>query len=127
MRVYLAGPIFGCTDAEANDWRDEAKRRLYGCEVVNPMVRDYRGGEIGAAPAIVEQDKADILTCDVVLAHCARPSWGTAMEIHFAHSQGIPVVVVAKNPWSPWLVYHAREMHEWLITACSAVTILEHR
>ena len=23
MRVYLAGPINGCSDAEANDWRNE--------------------------------------------------------------------------------------------------------
>lgn len=77
MRVYLAGPIFGGTDAECNVWREEARRRLYGCTAVNPMDRDYRGREDGNAAEIVEGDKADILTCDAVLAWCDRPSSST--------------------------------------------------
>lgn len=125
MRVYLAGPIFGMTCAECNDWRDDARARLYGCEVVDPMARDYRGREDEVAAAeIVEGDEAAIMSCGAMLANCEHPSWGTAMEIAFAHSVGIPVFVVAPRPWSPWLVYHALELHEQMAMACSAVTAL---
>lgn len=51
MIIYLAGPINGCTDAQANDWRTEAKRiaaeRGHTC--LDPMARDYRGRESEAA------------------------------------------------------------------------------
>ena len=109
MRVYLAGPINGCTDLQANGWRDIVRNTLAGrVELVDPMARDYRGHEDADARAIVEGDKADIEACDVVLAYCWQPSYGTAMEIHHAWTKGIPVFVAGRRPYSPWLSYHAR-------------------
>lgn len=111
MRVYLAGPINGTTDKQANAWRETVKAALAGRDVqfINPMVRDYRGKESENVAAIVEGDKADILSCDLVFAYCWQPSFGTAMEIHYAHGEGIEAwaIVEGKTP-SPWLAYHAR-------------------
>lgn len=116
MKVYLGGPINGCTDEEANGWRDDVKALLEaaGIDYLDPMSRDYRGRELepGIAAEIVEGDKADIQECDVLLMNCPKPSYGTAMEILYGHSLGIPVVAVlpvGATP-SPWVLYHADEV-----------------
>lgn len=110
MKVYLAGPINGCTDAEANDWRTEAKQRLVGHEYLDPMTRDFRGreNEPGIDTEIVLGDKEDIKRCNGVLVYYEKPSVGTAMEVLYAWERGIPVVVVNKSskPLSPWMTYH---------------------
>jgi nucleoside 2-deoxyribosyltransferase len=108
-RVYLAGPINGCTDDEANNWRDIAKTRLGARNCIDPMRRDYRGREEQCVTEIVDGDKNDISSSDVVIANCWQVSWGTAMEIHFAHSLSKPVIAVAPPGArvSPWLRYHA--------------------
>lgn len=58
---------------------------------------------------IVEGDLADIRGCDVVLANCWKPSYGTAMELVYAHGMGKRIVVVVPDPGrvSPWLRFHA--------------------
>lgn len=123
MRVYLAGPINGCTDAEANDWRAEAKRLLAGHDCLDPMARDYRGLEAVTSPAeIVEADCEEIASCDAMLVMALRPSWGTAMEIVYASQDDLRVVAVAPADCSPWLRYHTayiaptlEEAVAWLI------------
>lgn len=111
MRVYLAGPINGTTDKQAHQWRDTVKAALQGRDVqfVDPMVRDYRGKETENVAAIVEGDQADILSCDLLFAYCWTPSYGTAMEIQFAHQWDVETwaIVEGKAP-SPWIAYHAR-------------------
>lgn len=117
MRIYLGGPINGCTEQEANGWRDEAKEAIeaLGYEWLDPMARDYRGREMepGIAAKIVEGDKADIDECDVLLMNCPKPSVGTSMEILYGywHDKYVIAVVPDDNP-SPWLVYHADELHK---------------
>jgi len=108
MIVYLAGPINGCTDAEANGWRDQFITDNPGHTYLDPMVRDYRGREAECVAEIVEGDKDDIDGADLVVAYCWQVSWGTGMEIFYAHSQGIPVVAVVPEGMrvSPWLRYH---------------------
>lgn len=105
--LYLAGPINGCTDGEANDWRAQVKERLSDCyEFLDPMRRDYRGRELepGIAAEIVGNDMQDIFSCDVILANCPKPSVGTSMEICLAFEMGKPIIVVAPHPMSPWLI-----------------------
>ena len=107
--IYLSGPINGCSDDECSTWRDEVKAR-YGVEnCIDPMRRDYRGREDESVNEIVTLDKADIGNAVVMLANCWQTSWGTAMEIHYAHSIGIPVIAVVPlfTRVSPWLRYHA--------------------
>ncbi len=108
MKVYLCGPINGCTDAECNDWRSEAKR--HWPETIDPMRRDYRGREIDCFYEIVEGDKQDLRDCDVVLANCPKPSVGTSMEIFYAWEvlrKRVVCIVPDKSAASPWLHYHA--------------------
>lgn len=109
-RVYLCGPINGCNDGEANDWRTWVKERLpKSTRAIDPMVRDYRGRESESYREIVELDKRDIRMCDVVVVMYTRPSVGTSMEIFYAWTLGIPVVVIneSESATSPWLVYHS--------------------
>ena len=128
MRIYLGGPINGCTDQEAHGWRDELKPLLEdeGHVWVDPMRRDYRGREMepGIAEEIVTGDIEDIDSCDVLIMNCPTPSVGTSMEMFYAYRAGkvvIAVVPEGKEP-SPWLVYHsthvvrgsAREAVKWL-------------
>lgn len=105
--VYLAGPINGCSDAEAMDWREFVKSELPDWTILDPMVRDYRGREADNVAEIVEGDKYDISISDVVLLNAELPSWGTPMEFQFAYELGVPVVAVCPGRVSPWITYHA--------------------
>ncbi len=108
LLCYLAGPVNGCTDDEANNWRDIAKARLSPWRCLDPMRRDYRGREDEAVAEIVQGDIADIGKCGVVLANCWQVSWGTAMEVFYAHSKSKRVIAVLPPGAriSPWLRYH---------------------
>lgn len=113
--VYLAGPINGCTDAEAHGWRqgfiEMCSDPNYGppYRFLDPMRRDYRGKEDESVEEIVHGDIADIDACDVFLGYCWQVSWGTAMEIFYAHRAGKRVVLVVPEGTriSPWLRYHS--------------------
>jgi nucleoside 2-deoxyribosyltransferase len=108
MKIYLAGPINGCTDSEATSWR-YAVKQLHS-DVLDPMVRDYRGRESDNIKEIVEGDKADIDSCDGMIVWFERPSVGTSMEVLYAYDRGIPVVVINRSfaAISPWLLYHSK-------------------
>lgn len=125
MKVYLAGPINGCTDAEASDWRAEARRRIdHRVWVEDPMARDYRGEEHLNVSEIVEGDKAAIDECTHLLAYCTSPSVGTSMEIIYAAEIArIPVITVIPPgaPRSPWLLYHSTLVCSTLGEAASAL------
>lgn len=112
-KVYLCGPINGCSDEQAKGWRDTAAAALAGkYEVLDPMRRDYRGKEAGNEGNIVRDDLKDIRTADVILANVARPSWGTAMEIYAAGDFGRALIYgfnAPENP-SPWLVAHCDDL-----------------
>jgi nucleoside 2-deoxyribosyltransferase len=128
MRVYLGGPINGCSDQQAKEWRGIASERLHAAniETVDPMCRDYRGRELehGISAEIVQGDLADIDRCDVCLFACPRPSYGTAMEIFYASRAGKRVIVFVANgntAPSPWLVHHASTVVQGLEMALSVV------
>lgn len=109
MTVYLCGGINGLSDHECRTWREVARARLeyHGHTTLDPMRRDYRGKEDESVSAIVLGDLEDIGASDVVLVNATRPSWGTAMEIVYAHLAGKRIVAgVGDGPVSPWLRYH---------------------
>jgi nucleoside 2-deoxyribosyltransferase len=116
-RIYLAGPINGCTDEEANGWRDQVRAALTGWDILDPMSRDYRGREGENAAAIVVGDKEDISASDVVLVNATRPTWGTAMELHHAYTRRKRIVAFGTTVPSPWLVYHCDSIHPTLAGA----------
>jgi hypothetical protein len=106
--VYLAGGINGLSDSDAKDWREYAKERL-SHDTLDPLRRDYRGIEDESVEEIVHGDLEDIRNSDVVLASCVRPSWGTAMEIHFTRTStpsSVYAVVPEDQTVSPWLRYY---------------------
>lgn len=112
MRVYLCGPINGCTDAEAIDWRSAVKQSVlaeWRTVFVDPMKRDYRGKEADSYREIVDLDKRDVRSVDVVLVNYVKPSVGTAMEVFYAWTLGKPVVLwcAPDAVLSPWLRYHS--------------------
>jgi nucleoside 2-deoxyribosyltransferase len=117
MRVYLAGPINNTTDAQMHGWRDDLNGRMPRVEFVDPTVRDYRGTEDLNVAAIVENDKDDIDTCEVVVAYCPFPSVGTSMEVLYAWQQGKRVLIFAppNAPVSPWLRYHSHAVRNFAV------------
>jgi nucleoside 2-deoxyribosyltransferase len=114
MKIYLAGPINGCTDEECKDWRQVVKswcKEHFGWDFtcIDPMARDYRGVEDAEYREIVDLDKRDILKADVLLVNYLKPSVGTSMEVFYAWTIGKPIIVIAAEGTriSPWLRYHS--------------------
>ena len=110
-KIYLCGPINGCTDFEATNWREHVKNN-WPHECIDPMARDYRGRELepGIAGEIVNGDIEDINLADLILVFFEKPSVGTAMEMFYAkHCLKKPIVVIdaSGKPLSPWLVHHS--------------------
>jgi nucleoside 2-deoxyribosyltransferase len=122
-RIYLCGPINGCTDSEAASWRDVAKAWLGEANCIDPMRRDYRGHEDENVTGIIEGDKNDISACDVVLANCWQVSWGTPMELVYARLWCKPVIAVVPKDArvSPWLRYHTSLITDSFDDALNAV------
>jgi nucleoside 2-deoxyribosyltransferase len=112
-RVYLAGAIYGTTNAE-QEWRKvatEALSEIY--DVLNPLDRDYRGVKFDVVNStkLVKEDMLGVDNASVVLANCEKPGWGTGMEIFYAHMKGKPVLFFTSNDNpSPWLLARARNV-----------------
>lgn len=111
MKVYLAGPIFGCSSDEISKWREYVKEALGEKQCYDPYAEnvEFHGKEQENTAAIVTTDKKAISESDILLANCWQPSYGTIMEILCAYSLGLKVLVVfpSDQPLSPWLHYHA--------------------
>jgi nucleoside 2-deoxyribosyltransferase len=121
VKVYLCGPINGCTDAEASDWREAVKKHFP--DAVDPMKRDYRGKEAESYREIVDLDKRDVRSVDVVLVNYVKPSVGTAMETFYAWTLGTPVVLwcAPDAVLSPWLRYHSTSIVHSLDAAVAKI------
>lgn len=114
-KVYLAGPITGCTFDGCTEWRDVAKKVLAdaGIQAFSPMrAKHYlkeHGVLTGSYPDaglfssqknIMTRDFYDCTTADVVLAYllgAPKPSVGTVMEMAWTYDRHIPLVVVAED------------------------------
>lgn len=120
--VYLAGAIMGRSDQECVDWREYVKH-LLKCRIIDPMVRDYRGLERDEFVTIVEKDKTDIDSCDILLVNYVEPSVGTSMEILYAWERGkvVMLVALADQDLSPWLLYHSHKFFFTLEDAASYI------
>ena len=124
LRPYLAGPIAGCTDAEAADWRDAVTQHYP--RALNPMCRDYRVGDaLAHMREIVELDKRDIRRSDCVLVRwdATKASTGTTMEVIYAWENRVPVVlwIDPAVTLSPWLAYHSTFLVHTFVDAIDAV------
>lgn len=114
--IYLAGPILDCTKSEANDWRGEVLDALapHGVKAISPLRCEpiigerysvgYDDPKFGTARAIGSKNMFDTANCDLVLAYLPKPpegrqqSWGTLIEIGWAHALRKPVMLVSNDP-----------------------------
>ncbi|KKL18606.1 hypothetical protein LCGC14_2473800, partial [marine sediment metagenome] len=106
-KVYLAGPIAGCSWDEAMDWRKYA-RTPSGCEVVSPLrCEGYLQGSkklpndtdepMSTGHAITVRSHWDSVKADVVLANfidAKSVSIGSCFELAWAWEARIPCVIV---------------------------------
>ena len=112
-RVYLIGPITGCSYDGCTDWRDYVKRDLEFELIigVSPMrAKEYLHSSasidltydtpLSSARGIMTRDRFDLMTCDVVLANLLGAdivSIGTVMEIAWADMLRKPVILVMED------------------------------
>ena len=114
--IYLAGPIAGCTQEEANEWREYVRSMLPHAIVgisplrCEPLKEGMTYTEEGASPkmwsdprAIATKNWLDTESCDLVLAYLQkelnekRPSYGTVIEIGWAIGLRKPLIVVSDD------------------------------
>jgi len=116
--IYLAGPIAGCTQEEANEWREYVRSMLPHAIVgisplrCEPLKEGMTYTEEGASPkmwsdprAIATKNWLDTESCDLVLAYLPkelnekRPSYGTVIEIGWAIGLRKPLIVVSDDKY----------------------------
>ena len=115
INIYLAGPITGCNDKEANDWRESMIIALDVIEIqgVSPLRCEPILGErydasqevdnkFGTPQVIAAKNKLDVARCDLTLAFQpykvgSYPSIGTQQEIGWAVGMGKPVILVTDD------------------------------
>lgn len=114
--VYLAGPISGCNNGEANNWRSIAFSKLsqHGIRGISPLRCEPLHGErydythpdprFGTAKAIASKNFLDVQMCDMTLCYLPaslndrRLSIGTLLELGWAHALRKPTILVSDMP-----------------------------
>ena len=66
--------------------------------------------QVGCSPGELESVLLQFRIMVAVLVSISIPSWGTAMEVFYAHSLGIPVIGwnPEEKPFGPWLKVHCK-------------------
>ncbi len=120
-RVYLAGPINGCSYDGATGWREYAKNMLgtFDIEVFSPMRGKSDLAEVECItdahvtsldnpmrtiPAVYSRDRFDVMRADVVIFNFAGAqtiSTGTIFELAWASLLQTPTVVIRDADTSP--------------------------
>ena len=113
--VYLASPITGSTYDEAQDWRESVQRQfareVHGISPLRakeqrlirsggPILDSYEDCPLTSKKGITTRDRNDCMRADLVLVNllgAKRVSIGTVMEIAWADSQRIPVVLIMEE------------------------------
>ena len=120
-KVYLAGPIKGCADAEIFRWRKMAAAVLDAPTLDPAAARNFVHKQSGdPLNEIVNPNKHDIDASAIVLANCWQVSVGTSQEILYAWERGKYVVVVIperEQPASAWIIAHAHVVFTDLLAA----------
>lgn len=129
-RVYLAGPITGCSFEGANDWRVEVSKRLAsGIEAYSPIRgktflegmteigHEYPEHLMSSGRAITVRDRNDTFTADALLVNllgATRVSVGTMIELGWADRGRTPIVLAmeADNPHQHPMV---KDVAGWIV------------
>lgn len=96
FRVYLSGPISGCTDLQKHKWRDDVKKK-YGkhFDFIDPT--DEPLDQEANSAEFIEADLRAIENSAGLLANMWRESIGTALGLVHASRVGRPVVLADPN------------------------------
>ena len=138
-KVYLAGPISGCSYEGCTSWREFAISRLkkYGLVGISPMrakeyllqettIADQYDTVLSCQKGIVARDRWDTMRCDIIIANfegATKPSLGTVMEIAWADAHRVPIIVVME-PGNPHDHAMIREVAGFIVpTLDEALTI----
>lgn len=114
MKVYLAGPITGCSYDGCTSWREHVKTTLSkdGIECFSPLrSKIYLREEMEIEPSydeyplstnrgITTRDRWDATRCDVLLVNvigATKVSVGTVLEMAWADLSRTPIVFVTDN------------------------------
>ena len=116
--VYLAGPIAGCTEEEATEWREYVctyfTHGIIGISPLRcePLKKGLTYTDDGATPkmwsdprAIPTKNWLETESCYIVLAYLPqelndrRPSYGTVIEIGWAIGLRKPLIVVSDDKY----------------------------
>lgn len=111
--IYLAGPITGRNEDEANDWRKEVTHllKMYSITGISPLRCEPIQGDrylantpdprFGTVRAISSKNVFDVQQCDLTLAYMPKefnPSYGTVIELAWAYDMGKPTILVTDDP-----------------------------
>jgi nucleoside 2-deoxyribosyltransferase len=119
FRVYLAGPITGASYGTCTNWRKEVKDQLDDMSKgiikgYSPMrskeyladqneIKDFYPDTLSVMSTqrgITARDRYDCMSSDVVFVNmlgAERVSIGTVLEMAWADSKGIPIVLVMEE------------------------------
>jgi nucleoside 2-deoxyribosyltransferase len=116
--IYLAGPITGCTDGAANDWREDFIVQLRDLDSnfvgVSPLrcepivgevyAPEYNDNQFGHPQVIAAKNKMDVERCDLTFAYLPsvggnRSSVGTQQEIGWAAGKDKPIILVTDDDY----------------------------
>ncbi len=108
-RVYLSGPMDDMSEEEGRNWRIRATGLLskHDIKAVDPYDLEKEGCLIDL---LVKTDLSWILRCQGMIVNASQDarSWGTPMEVIWAHMHRvISVAFVEDTRPSPWLIYHS--------------------
>lgn len=114
--VYLGGPINGCTEREAKNWRAYVMEKIseFGIRGISPLRCEPISGEryglgtadpkFGTSRAIASKNLFDVRSCDLTLCYIpmVKPpnhiSYGTLGELFWAHAESKPTILVTDDP-----------------------------
>jgi len=123
--VYLAGPVKERADSGATWRQDVADEWGDDFNFADPLAKyDPDDDPPPSAAEIVGADLGMIDDADAVLVRYAgEPTWGTPMEVRYAHVNAVPVALawVAGSDLSPWAEVHADYIRPDIGAALSAL------
>lgn len=126
-KLYLAGGIWGVKDPFG--WRHDVTQMLPpNWEAIDPLKLSGGIFKEGDDPEkLVETDLTAIEESDALLCRIDTPSWGSAMELFYAHELCYPTIGLRLDkhhslPPGPWLrvhctviVYSLEEMKDFIV------------
>lgn len=107
--LYLAGPVIGLTNLQANEWRDYVSGQLQGfIDCYSPLrarKMDFYTGSVPDMPLLTDKgitvrDRSDVMRCSGLLVNVMGAnvvSIGTCIELGWADAWRKPIIMVMEK------------------------------